>query len=125
MEHLKAIGIKSLMTFAAVFLILGIGFQMSWSEVIILTVAIGVLSYPLGDLKVFPKAGNKIATIVDFAIVFLVVWLLGIVLVNNSAPLIIAGAIVAAAMAVGEYFFHKYMARIVLHRKYPFENHKY
>ncbi|GGC96441.1 hypothetical protein GCM10007216_29040 [Thalassobacillus devorans] len=125
MEHFKAIGIKSIMTFAAVFLILGLGFQMTLGQVMILTVAISALSYPLGDLKVFPKAGNKVATLVDFTMVFGVIWLLGNVLVQNSASLIISGAIVAFAMAVGEYYFHKYIARIVLHRKYPFENHKY
>ncbi|MFG6119876.1 DUF2512 family protein [Thalassobacillus sp. B23F22_16] len=125
MEHLKAIGIKSVMTFATVFFILGLGWQMTLGQVMILTLTIAALSYPLGDLKVFPKAGNMVATLVDFAIVFGVIWLLGNLLVNNSVSLIISGAIVAFTMAVGEYFFHKYIARIVLHRKYPFENHKY
>ncbi|WP_028784317.1 DUF2512 family protein [Thalassobacillus devorans] len=125
MEHLKAIGIKSAMTFAAVFLILGVGSHMTLGKVLIITAAIVALSYPLGDLKVFPKAGNNVATLVDFAMIFLVTWLLGNVMVDSSVSFIISGAIVAFVMVIGEYYFHKYIARIVLHLKYPFENHKY
>ncbi|MFC4401747.1 YndM family protein [Gracilibacillus xinjiangensis] len=112
MEHVKALAIKALMTLVVLYLILGLGFEMSFGNVVLITLVLGVLSYLLGDLYILPKTSNMTATMADLGMAFLVIWLLGMALTDISAGTMAGAAILSAiVMAVGEYFFHKFMLK--------------
>ncbi|MBM7552003.1 DUF2512 family protein [Thalassobacillus pellis] len=125
MDHLKALTIKGVMTFAVLLVILGFVFNVSLIDVLILTAVVGGLSYPIGDLNIFPKTGNSMATITDFVLVFAVVFGYGLALTNHMVSLVQAGILTAAVLALGEWFFHKHIAKLVLHKKRPFQLHNY
>ncbi|WP_067725139.1 DUF2512 family protein [Oceanobacillus damuensis] len=112
MNHGKAIAVKGIMTLVVLYLVLGLGFGISFWNVLLLTVILGVISYALGDLYILPKTSNMTATGADLGMAFLVLWLLGIPLTGLDAGTMAGAAIISALiMAIGEYFFHEYIRK--------------
>ncbi|MCY8515548.1 DUF2512 family protein [Bacillus atrophaeus] len=111
MVHVKALAIKGIMTLIVLYLVLGLGFNFTFGDTLLMTIVLGVISYLLGDLYVLPKWNNMIATVADFGLAFLVVWLMGMPLSMGLSPgmLALAALFAAIVMAIGEYFFHFYM----------------
>ncbi|GAB3796103.1 DUF2512 family protein [Virgibacillus kimchii] len=121
MEHGKALLIKGLLTLVVLYLVLGLGFGMSFVNVLITTVVLGAISYAVGDLGVLPKNGNIIATISDLGLTLVVVWIMGVMLTGIDMGTMAGAALTSAViLAVGEYFFHHYIMRNgpVGHRRY-------
>lgn len=121
MGHGKALAIKGVMTIVVLYLVLGLGFDISFMNVLLITLVLGLLSYMLGDLFILPKTSNLVATMADLGMAFVVIWLLGMALTGLSGGTMAGAAIIAAlVMAVGEYFFHKYIFNnnITSHRSY-------
>ncbi|MFZ4453220.1 DUF2512 family protein [Salibacterium aidingense] len=113
MEHTKALLLKGVTTLVVLFLILGIGYGVSFLTVLLLTLVVGAVSYP-GDLFILPRILNLPAAIADFVLAFLLLWGAGSFLVDPGVPLAAASAIAAAVLAVCEYYFHLYLATHVL-----------
>ncbi|PRS06330.1 hypothetical protein C6W22_16100 [Bacillus atrophaeus] len=111
MVHVKALAIKGIMTIIVLYLVLGLGFNFTFGDTLLMTIVLGVVSYLLGDLYILPKWNNMIATVADFGLAFLVVWLMGMPLSMGLSPgmLALAALFAAIVMAIGEYFFHFYM----------------
>ncbi|SFE86147.1 DUF2512 family protein [Alteribacillus iranensis] len=118
MAHLKALAIKGIMTLAVLWLILSVGFDLlSFGTVFLITVVLGAVSYFAGDLSILPKKRNMIATASDFVLTFLIIFLMGMIWTGNVGTLATASFIAALIIAVGEYFFHYYVASNVLPKR--------
>lgn len=84
---------------------------------LILSAVITVFGF-VGDLLLYPRTSNKIATSGDLVLTFLVVWLLGEWLIDNpDFSLLVAAFSTALLMAAGECFFHLYMKKRVWEQK--------
>ena len=110
MKHMKNLAIKFISILAVLFIILGIFYDMSFGNVLWISVVLTLASYLIGDLLILRKTNNTMATISDFAIAFLVIWLMGENLTYGDS-LIMPALIAAAGIALVETFFHKYVAR--------------
>ena len=103
-------------------------------DTLLISLILTFLAYVLGDLMIFRKAGNDhdrnsdhvkrntIATISDFVLSFLVIWLVGKSLFTDDSDVLKAAMISALIIAVGEWFFHKYLDRHVFDEKHPNNN---
>ena len=109
MTHVKALAIKGIMTIIVLYLVLGLGFGFTFGDTLLMTIVLGVISYLLGDLYVLPRWNNMIATLADFGLAFLVIWLMGM-------PLSLG-----IVMAIGEYCFHFYMMSKEIGKKHYLE----
>ncbi|MCH6265537.1 MULTISPECIES: YndM family protein [Neobacillus] len=89
-------------------IILGLFFDFSFGDVLLITAVLGIVSYVVGDLLILRKTTNLLATVADFLVTFLVVWLMGRMLTNEN-NLIWASFISAAAVALFEYFYHGFL----------------
>ena len=110
MKHMKNLAIKFISILAVLFIILGIFYDMSFGNVLSISVVLTLASYLIGDLLILRRTNNTMATISDFAIAFLVIWLMGENLTYGDS-LIMPALIAAAGIALVETFFHKYVAR--------------
>lgn len=117
MEHVKALLIKAIMTFVVLYLVLGFGFGVNIGDVITLTLVIGAVAYLFGDLVIFPKAGNLVATLADLGLAFLLIWTVGSMMSEHDYSLPLAAAISAAVLAAGEWVFHRYLATHVFNEQ--------
>lgn len=117
MKYLEAILIKFAMVFSVLFVILGIAYGVEVFETFILSLIITAVGF-IGDLIIYPKTSNKVATGGDFVLVFLIVWLGGLWLINNPDFSLVMPAIYSALLiAVGEWFFHIYLTKRVWEQK--------
>jgi hypothetical protein len=113
MKHLRAIAIKFVVSLVLLYVILGLMYDMSFTNVFLISLVLGLASYVIGDLFLLPKTNNTIATMADFGLAFMIIWLLGESLTYGES-LLLPSLIAAAGVALFEYFFHKYMAGRVL-----------
>lgn len=117
MKYLEAILIKFAMTFSVLFVILGIAYGVEIFEIFILSLIITVVGF-VGDLIIYPKTSNKVATGGDFVLVFLIVWLGGLWLIANpDFSLVLPALYTAAVIAAAEWFFHIYLTKRVWEKK--------
>ncbi|MGM7722183.1 YndM family protein [Metabacillus sp. Hm71] len=113
MSHIKAIVIKFIATFALLYVILGIVFDVQFENVLLISLVLGVISYMVGDLVILPRTNNRVATLADFGMAFLVIWLMLDNISNDGADIFWASLFSAIGVALFEYFFHKYVASTV------------
>lgn len=114
MGNFKAIAIKFIATLAILYLILGLYYGMTFGTVFLITLILGIVAYLVGDLGVLPRTSNFVATLVDFALALLVVWLM-ISWLTASTTAFTMALVTAIGVAIVEYFFHKYLVNITKH----------
>lgn len=127
MKHIRALAVKFLASLVLLYVILGLMYNMSFTNVFLISLVLGLASYVIGDLFLLPKTNNTIATLADFGLAFMIIWILGESLTYGES-LLLASLISAAGIALFEYFFHKYVAGNVLgdgERQYRKTNYQY
>ncbi|NYE04123.1 uncharacterized BrkB/YihY/UPF0761 family membrane protein [Bacillus niacini] len=113
MKHVKALAIKFVSSLVLLSLILGLLFDMAFSNIFLITLVLGVAAYLIGDLMILPRTNNTVATIADFGLAFLIIWFMSENLTygdNHFSMSLIA----ALGVAIFEYMFHKYVANNVV-----------
>jgi uncharacterized BrkB/YihY/UPF0761 family membrane protein len=113
MRHLTAMAIKFISSLVLLYVILGLFFGMSFTNVFLITLALGIISYILGDMMILPRTSNTLATLADFGLAFLLIWIMSQNLTdgdNTFWPSLIA----ALGVTLFEYFFHKYINKNVV-----------
>ncbi|MFB3167010.1 YndM family protein [Neobacillus sp. 179-C4.2 HS] len=113
MKHVKAFAIKFVSSLVLLSLILGLLFDMAFSNIFLITLVLGVAAYLIGDLMILPRTNNTVATIADFGLAFLIIWFMSENLTygdNHFSMSLIA----ALGVAIFEYMFHKYVANNVV-----------
>ncbi|EGA88732.1 hypothetical protein GPDM_13816 [Planococcus donghaensis MPA1U2] len=117
MYYIEALFIKFSMIFAVLFIILGLVYGVEVFEIFVFTIIITVVGF-VGDLIIYPKTSNKLATGGDFFIVFIAVWLLGLWMIENiDFSIVMASIFSALLVAAGEWFFHIYLTKRVWGKK--------
>jgi hypothetical protein len=113
MKHVKALAIKFVSSLVLLSIILGLFYDMAFRNIFLITLVLGVAAYIIGDLLILPRTNNTVATISDFGLAFLIIWLMSENLTygdNHFSMSLIA----ALGVALFEYMFHKYVANNVL-----------
>lgn len=108
MQHVWRLVVKFVACLVALGIILGMFYDFSFGDVLLITAVLGIVSYFLGDLLLLRGTTNLLATAADFALTFLVVWFMGQALTFED-DLFSASLISALAVAGFEYFFHKFL----------------
>lgn len=111
MNHAKAFILKFIATFVVLYIILGVVHNMALRDVFFISLVLGVVAYILGDLFILPRTNNTIATISDFVLSLIVIWVLGKAL-GYDRNLFLISFISSAVVAVFEFFFHIYVAKL-------------
>ncbi|SES30858.1 Protein of unknown function [Psychrobacillus sp. OK032] len=114
--HVKAFLMKFVLTTAVLWVILGLFFDVNFTDVLITSVVITVVGF-IGDLFVLPRIGNVLAAITDFVLAMVVVWVLGSNIFEVPIPLGTASFVSALALMMEELFFHRYMASHIFEPK--------
>lgn len=113
MKHVRAMVLKFILVTGALFLTLGLIYGVSFAYILFFSAVITGISYYVGDMFILPKSNNTIATLADFGLCYLKVAFMLYTFVPGL-PIWTASLFAAAAIAVGEFFFHKYMEVNVL-----------
>ncbi|KAB7707825.1 DUF2512 family protein [Bacillus aerolatus] len=117
MGHVKALLIKIVMVTAILFIVLGLIFNMSMTEVLLTSLVVTGTTYLIGDLLIFRSTSNALATTCDFVLAAIMVYVMGAILTEHSIPLATAIVLSSIGIAIGEWFFHMYLAKNVFPKK--------
>lgn len=105
------------MVFAVLFVILGLTYGVEVFDIFLLSLVIALVGF-IGDLVLYPRTSNKVATGGDLVLSFLIVWLLGMALIENPDFSLVTAAIFSAiVLAAGEWFFHIYLTKRLWEQK--------
>ena len=108
MKHGKAFLIKFISSLILLYIILGLFNGVSFGNVFLITSVLGVTAYILGDMLILPRTNNNIATMADFLLAFMIIWLLSQTLTFGDS--MFAESLMASlGVALFEYFFHRYL----------------
>ncbi|MDV2582056.1 DUF2512 family protein [Alkalibacillus haloalkaliphilus] len=120
MSHVKLIAIKLAVTFAWLFVILGLWFGVGIGNIIMFTLILGALAYA-GDMLIFRRLNQRynhtVATLGDFALALVVVY----ALLDLFAPvvsIVAASFFSAVGLSVFEAYYHFYMQRTLKRAEY-------
>ncbi len=109
-QTLKALIIKFLMTFVVAWISLGFIENNTLTWILIFSLIGAIVNYIIGDLFILPTFGNLVASLGDGIMGALVAYLLSTMTENLNVTLnslVLLGALIA----IGEYFFHKYLIK--------------
>ncbi|SET58838.1 Protein of unknown function [Oceanobacillus limi] len=109
MFHTKTIGIKLIVSIIVVYSIFGIFGNASLSDLLWVSILLTAISYFIGDRLILPRYGNVVATIADFPLAFLTLWLLGSFLVTFETPIISTSLMAAFFLTCAEPLIHAYL----------------
>lgn len=112
MNHGKALAIKFISSLALLYIVLGLLYDMSFRNVFLITLVLGISSYIIGDMLLLRRTNNMTATIADFVLALIVIWSMGSALTTGGSPFTMA-LIASIGVALFEYMFHKYVANNV------------
>lgn len=113
MKHVKALAIKFISSLVLLSVILGLFFDMAFSNIFLITLVLGVAAYLIGDMLILPRTNNTIATISDFGLAFVIIWLMSENLTYGDNQLLMS-LIAALGVALFEYMFHRYLSNNIL-----------
>ena len=117
MAHVKALCIKTVFTTVVLLSLLVVFDSLTFGQILFVSLALVLISYGISDVFLLPVFGGPIATVVDFATCFTVVWLLTGVFVGQTPTLVMASVGIAYILTICETLFHKYMKDRVLPKK--------
>ena len=109
MKHLGAIIIKFVMIAVILEIILMLMTSLSFASILLVSLGVTVLAYLIGDIWILRKTNNIVATISDVILSLVVILLFNLF----YRPGISFGAAILSAViiGIGEYFYHKFIAR--------------
>ncbi|TFE00657.1 YndM family protein [Jeotgalibacillus salarius] len=116
MTHLKLFALKFIATLLVLGIILGAGFDVSFQNILWITIVLTAAAYVIGDLLILSKSNNVVATTADFIMSFAVIYFMTDALTVGD-DVFIATSISAISLTVFEYFFHQSVARSLDHEK--------
>ena len=116
LRHVKALIIKFIASFALLYIVLAVLYDMSFGTVFLITLVVGVSSYLLGDMLILSKSNNIVATIADVGLSFFFIYYIGSVLTYDG-NLFYPSLISAIGIGLFEFFFHKYVYTHVIHNE--------
>ncbi|MUK89775.1 DUF2512 family protein [Ornithinibacillus sp. L9] len=118
MEHIKIMGIKLLAIFFTVLAIFGIFHDVSFFDIVLISVLTTVISYVVGDLIFLRMFGNLWASFLDFGLAFVILWGIGIFIVGAEIPVATLSLLAAFFITCCEPFLHGYIVnRIPMKRQ--------
>ncbi|WP_100398743.1 DUF2512 family protein [Bacillus sp. FJAT-44742] len=118
MKHVVALIIKVLMVAVVLLIVMTGMYGYPAGATFGLSLIIAGLSYLVGDLGILRVSNNTVATIGDIALAAVAIWLIGPLVYGTGVPFTVA-VISSVVIAVGEWFYHKFIAEGVLPDREP------
>jgi hypothetical protein len=113
MKHIGALLLKFVLTSVILAIFLLAFTSLTYGSIFTIALTITVLSYVIGDIWILPRADNMIATVADFGLSFVMLLLFNLIYTGAVIPFYTA-LFASLALGLGEWFFHKFMARSII-----------
>jgi hypothetical protein len=117
MKHIVAIVLKFIMVLVLLEILLSLMTPLSVTQILVISAAVTILSYVVGDLLILAISNNTVAALSDAVLAFFTIWLFNYLPYYGGIS--VRDAVISAIiLGVAEIIFHKYIAGAI------FPNHK-
>ena len=111
-KHFNAMITKFLLVVTVFGVILPPAAGIQTATAVAAAIAATFVSYLIADLLILPRYGNRAAVAADVVLTLILAWEAARVLADAGIPLA-AMALVALCIGLGEWYYHKYLARLI------------
>lgn len=111
MDHLKVLGVKLLLIFFSVLAMYELFDGTTLGVIVWMSVLTTIISYIVGDLLILRRSSNLFASLFDFGLAFITLWLLSNMYIGGGTAIAVASLLAAFFIACCEPFIHLYMIR--------------
>lgn len=108
MNHILFLIIKFFGCVVAFTIGLDLFFPATVTDILSFSILVTVVSYVVGERIILPRFGPTTATIADFLLAYMSVWIFGNILLNNYLQIAWGSILSAAVIAIVESFVHRY-----------------
>ncbi|MGV6971062.1 YndM family protein [Bacillus halotolerans] len=114
MKHIIALASKTALTLALLYVILDRVYHASFLSVLFIAFFLSFVTYLSGDIMILPRTSNMIASLADFGLSLVILWVFLETQTRNGFSPFAAALIASVCLTVFEYFFHRYLLKNVL-----------
>ncbi|MBT2701218.1 YndM family protein [Bacillus sp. ISL-40] len=110
MRHILRIAMKFIAAVVVLGIIDALGYDLGASDILGISAVLAIVSYVVGDLFILRVTNNTVATIADFALAFVILYLM----IDNMTiedDVLSASLIGSIAITAFEIFFHRLLGR--------------
>jgi hypothetical protein len=110
MRHILRIVMKFIAAVVVLGIIDALGYDLGASDILGISAVLAIVSYVVGDLFILRVTNNTVATIADFALAFVILYLM----IDNMTiedDVLSASLIGSIAITAFEIFFHRFLGR--------------
>lgn len=109
MRYLKALLIKFIVISVVILSLLSIFNTATITEMLFISLLVTGIAFVVGDLFILRRFGNLSATLADFGLAFLSIWMLSSLLIEAAYPIVLVSLFSAFFITICEAFFHAYL----------------
>ncbi|MCY8980894.1 YndM family protein [Bacillus sp. PK3-037] len=114
MKHIIALASKTALTLALLYVILDRVYHASFLSVLFIAFFLSFVTYLSGDILILPRTSNMTASLADFGLSLVILWVFLETQTRNGFSPFAAALIASVCLTVFEYFFHRYLLKNVL-----------
>ncbi|MGG1228714.1 YndM family protein [Bacillus halotolerans] len=114
MKHIIALASKTALTLALLYVILDRVYHASFLSVLFIAFFLSFVTYLSGDILILPRTSNIKASLADFGLSLVILWVFLEAQTRNGFSPFAAALIASVCLTVFEYFFHRYLLKNVL-----------
>ncbi|KUP37523.1 YndM family protein [Bacillus halotolerans] len=114
MKHIIALASKTALTLALLYVILDRVYHASFLSVLFIAFFLSFVTYLSGDILILPRTSNITASLADFGLSLVILWVFLETQTRNGFSPFAAALIASVCLTVFEYFFHRYLLKSVL-----------
>ncbi|MBL6010003.1 YndM family protein [Bacillus halotolerans] len=114
MKHIIALASKTALTLALLYVILDRVYHASFLSVLFIAFFLSFVTYLSGDILILPRTSNITASLADFGLSLVILWVFLETQTRNGFSPFVAALIASVCLTVFEYFFHRYLLKNVL-----------
>lgn len=118
MKHIGALILKFIIVAVILELVLLNLTYLTFGRILVISAAITVIAYLVGDLGILPRSSNTIATIADIGLSFVILLIFGFIYPSGNLTFLVA-LLASVVLGIGEWVFHRFLGKSV----FPAEEH--
>lgn len=84
-------------------------FESGVTEIWSFSILVTIVSYYIGDKIILPRVGNRAATVIDYFMVYAIVWIFGGILLHSYEQIAWGSIIAASLVGISEVFVHLFL----------------
>jgi len=109
MRDLMVLLLKFISCIVAFAIGLDLFFNATIVDILSFSLTVTLISYIIGDKIILPAYGNTLASLVDFILAYVSVWVFGNIYLNSVMQIAWGSVISAAIISIAEIFVHRYL----------------